>query len=64
MTPAIYVNAQGQGSSRHYVPLIVWKGCNITPAQDRYTSRAHALRGARRALRRLGYRDLFTDIDK
>jgi len=52
-----------------FVASIVWRGCVIRPAEDAnsvrtYTTNADALRGARRALRRLGYVDLWTDTDK
>jgi len=36
-----------------YVPRIFWMGCRIEPGH--YSRRADALRGAQRALRRLGW---------
>lgn len=52
-----------------FCPVINWRGCLIRPTNAsgnaiHYTTHADAMRGARRALRRLGYVDLWTDTDK
>jgi hypothetical protein len=59
-TPRIEVKRIGH----NYATRISWCGCIIIPdtaADGSYTTHTDAVRGARRALRRLGYIDLFTE---
>ena len=59
-TPKITITVYPDGNA---VPEILWRGCIIRPGYT-YTNATDAMRGARRALRRLGWVDLWTDTDR